>query len=222
MVTTYAAREETADCRAAWSWGSGDVIQFVPARHAIWGCITRPDSVLYPFRPHRVSYTFSPLFSVTLKTRILAWSSLTVNRAAEIATGMICSCLPAANIFVTQILKKGFKWQKDHSSSTGQDQDQILSQSQQFSLRMHNLSQVSSESRTLERTATAARLASIVEQDALGLFDMEPCRLTTSIRTSRRSNELHREQKEGEQEIGTGIQINMSVTQTIEDLRFVS
>lgn len=149
--------------------------------------------------------------------------SLTANRAAEIATGMICSCIPAANLFVTQIVKKRLKRQKDYHTSSGQHQDKSPSQSQHSSHRMHNLSQLNSASRVLERTTSATRLASIVEQDALGLFDFEPCHLTTSIHTSRIfSNELNREQEEEEQGVGAGIQINLSMTQTIQNLRPVS
>lgn len=158
-----------------------------------------------------------------MEDRLPGILSLTANRAAEIATGMICSCLPTANIFVTKILKKGLKRKKDSYSSSGQYGGQSTSQSQQSSLRMHNLSQLNSASRALERTTTATRLASIVEQDALGLFDFEPYHLTTSIHTSRiLSNEFNREQEEEEQEVGTGIQINLSMTQTVENLRSAS
>jgi hypothetical protein len=222
MATTYATREEAADCRAAWSWGFGDIVHFVPAHHSIRGCVTRSDSVIYPVGPHRVSFSVLLLFRrfSSVKARVPGTFWLTVNRAAEIATGMICSCLPTANLFVTQILKKGFKRQKDYYSSSGQYQGQSPDQSQ---LRMHNLSRLSSASRALERTTTATRLASIVEQDALGLFDFEPCHLTTSIHTSRIfTNEFNREQEEGEQGVGTGIQINLSMTQTIENLGFAS
>ncbi|KAH8703332.1 hypothetical protein BGW36DRAFT_286982, partial [Talaromyces proteolyticus] len=126
---------------------------------------------------------------------------LAMTGSAEIATGLICSCLPGANMFMTKIIEKGFKWRRD-------------SNSYQNSTHIQN----TTPGHSLPSRPEMVRLSSLGTEG----FEFEPCPLTTVVSgpPSRRlsgSQEILTD--DSEQQVISGIQVNLTMVQTIVNLQ---